>query len=107
MTSSQIWNCDETVFATAVGSKKVLARRGSRNVYEIGGGSGHEYITMLVCGSADAIHLPPFILYKGKNLYNTLTKNEPAGCIYGTSKSGWIFYLMVPLFFFLMATFHI
>ena len=43
----RIWNCDETGFCTAVATKSVLAKRGSKNVHETGGGSGREYITVL------------------------------------------------------------
>ena len=42
----------------------MLARQG---VYEIGGGSGREYKTVLGCVSADGIKLPPFVVCKAKN----------------------------------------
>ena len=44
--ASRLWNCDETAFCTP---PKLLAQRGSRTVHEIGGDSGHQYITVL-CG---------------------------------------------------------
>jgi len=43
----RVWNCDETGFCTAVASKLVLTKRGTRAVHEVGGGSGREYITVL------------------------------------------------------------
>ena len=43
-------------------------------MYEIGGQSGREYITVLGCGSADGIQLPPFVLYKAKNLWERCTR---------------------------------
>ena len=46
----RIWNCDETGITTSVSSQKVLMKRGSRVVSEIGTGSGPEYITTLFCG---------------------------------------------------------
>ena len=62
----------------------IRARRGSRSVHEVGGGSEHQSITVSVCGSAAGVKLPPFILYsaagvklppfilyRGKHLYNT------------------------------------
>ena len=36
---NRIWNCDETGFCTAVSSKTVLARRGTKEVHETTGGS--------------------------------------------------------------------
>ena len=48
----RVWNCDETGIATAVASKVILVKRGSKWVHEMGGGSGRELITMMGCGSA-------------------------------------------------------
>ena len=64
----RLWNADETGLCLDATSTRVLARRGAKSVYEIGGGSEREYITILGCGSADGTKLPPFILYKAKNL---------------------------------------
>ena len=57
-------NCDETAFATDVASKRVLARRGERNVHETGGGSGREYITVLGCGQQVVSIFHPIIQRK-------------------------------------------
>lgn len=43
----RIWNCDETGFCTSVVTKKILARRGDKDVHDTLGGSGREYITVL------------------------------------------------------------
>ena len=74
--AQRMWNCDETAFATDVASKRALARRGEKNVHETGGGSGKEYITVLGCGSASGERLPPYVLYKGKNLWTTWTLGD-------------------------------
>jgi len=42
----------------------VLARRGQRQCMK----PGREYITGLGCGAADGTRLPPYTVYKGKNL---------------------------------------
>ena len=88
--AQRMWNCDETAFATDVASKRVLARRGERNVHETGGVSGREYITVLGCGSASGERLPPYVLYKGKNLWTTWTKGGPSGTYFNVSESGWM-----------------
>ena len=85
---SHLWNCNETGFCTALASKSVLAKRGSRSVHEMGGGSGHKYITVLGCGAADGSRLPPYIVYKGVNLYARWTTGDPPGALYDTSESG-------------------
>ena len=71
-------------------SLHVLARKGSTDVHETSGGSGREFFTILTAGAADGTRLPPFILYKGVNLYARWTKNGPAGAVYGVSGSGWM-----------------
>lgn len=111
--AARLWNADETGFCTSVACQKVLARRGAREVQETSGGSGREYHTVLEAGAADGTRLPPFILYKGCNLYLRWTGGGPAGAVYGCSDSGWMeagnFYswfekLFVPAVAHLLAT---
>ena len=52
-----MWNSDETAFATHAASKM---SRGEKDVHETGGGSGQ---TILGCGSASGICLPPYVVY--------------------------------------------
>ena len=68
----------------------MLSRKGVRAVHEVGGSSDHQFNTVNVCGNADGVRLAPFVLYKGKNLYNTWTEVGPAGACYGVSQSGWM-----------------
>ena len=86
----RLWNCDETAFATDVASQRIFAKRVAKNVHETGGGTGREYITVLGCGSANGERLPPYIVYKGKNLWSNWTVGGPAGALYNTSQSGWM-----------------
>ena len=51
----RLWNCDESGFMTSVASKRVLARRGARVVYDVQGGSGRQMFTILAGGSASGI----------------------------------------------------
>ena len=67
-TAQHLWNCDETGLCTAAGAKSLLVKRGSRQVSEVSSGSDHEYITIHCAGCASGEQLPPFILYKGKNM---------------------------------------
>ena len=79
--ASRLWNADETGLCLAATSTKVLARRDAKSVYEIRGGSVREYITVLGCGSADGIKLPPFVLYKAKNLWERWTSVGVAAAV--------------------------
>ena len=85
-----IWNCDETGFCTATTLKTILAKCGEKDVHETLGGSGRDYITILGAGSADGTRLPPFVVYKGKNLWARWMNGGPAGAMYSVSNSGWM-----------------
>ena len=86
----RLWNCDETGFCTSSSSTKLIVRRGAKAVHEVGGGSGHEFITVHCAASGSGERLPPFILYKGKNLYRRWMEGGPAGALYGVNDSGWM-----------------
>ena len=88
--AQRIWNVDETGFCLGATSKKVLVKRGAHAVHEVGGAFDHQFITVTFCGNAAGVRLPPFVLYKGKNLYTTWTQGGPAGVCYSVSKSGWM-----------------
>ena len=59
----RLWNCDETAFSNCFSATKLLARRGCRNVHEIGGGSASLF-------TVAAVHLEksyhPLFYIKGK-----------------------------------------
>ena len=86
----QIYNTDETGFVTDPKSDVVLARRGSRRVNQTIGGSGKEQITVNCAGSASGCVLPPYVVYKGKNLYKDWVCGGPQGAVYTTSLNGWM-----------------
>ena len=44
----------------------------------------------LGAGCADGTCLPPYIVYKGKNLWSRWMQNGPAGCMYSVSDSEWM-----------------
>ena len=88
-TAAHLWNCDEIAFCTSVSATKLVVRKSTKMVHEVGGGSGREYTTVHCAGSGSGERLPPFILYKGKNLYQRWMEGGPAAA-YGISESGWM-----------------
>ena len=73
-----------------VASRKILSKRGEKNVHETAGGSGRDYVTLLCCGSAIGEKLVPYVVYKGKNLMTNHTQGGPPGTMYSMSNSGWM-----------------
>ena len=65
----RIWNCDETGLTTNPKAKKLYSRQGKKDVYLLAANCGKTSYSVLVCGSAAGDLLPPFTVYKGKNLY--------------------------------------
>ena len=45
---------------------------------------------ILGAGCADGTRLPPYVVYKGKNLWSRWMQGDPAGCMYSVSDSGWM-----------------
>ena len=67
-----------------------LAKRGKKDVQDTLGGSGRDYITVLGAGCADGTRLPPFVAYKGKNLWSRWMQGGPDACMFSVSDSGWM-----------------
>ena len=86
----RIFNCDETGLTTSAVDKKIYTRRGKKDAYLLQANCGKSSYSVLVCGSAAGQLLPPFTVYKGKNLYQTWVKGGPEGAAYSASPSGWM-----------------
>ena len=84
----QLFNVDESGFVTDPKSDVVLARKGAKRVNQAIGGSGREQITVNCGGSAAGVVLPPYVVYKGKNLYHDWTQGPEAS--FTTSEKGWM-----------------
>ena len=85
-----LWNCDKTGICISVSTKKVLIRRGTRAVAEVGCGSGREHRTTLFCGSAVGEKLPPYVIYKVETIdYGWAVGGHP-DTLFSVSSSGWM-----------------
>lgn len=45
--------------------------------------------SVMFCGNALGTVLPPYVIYKTKNIYDTWLEGRPVGTRYNRSKSGW------------------
>ena len=79
-----------TVMKVACAMQLPLAESLQRDTLDIAGGSGRGYTTVHGYGSAAGVHLPPFIVYKGKHLYTMWTKSGADKGRYAVSESGWM-----------------
>ena len=86
----RVFNCDETGLNTNPVHEKVYVGRGSKDAYMKTPNCGKTMFSVLFCSSATGQYLPPFTVYKSKNLYDTWTKGGPKDAGYGCSESGWM-----------------
>lgn len=85
---SAIFNYDETNMRDDPGCKKCLFRKGTKYPEKALNTSKQAYSVMF-CGSADGHMMPPMIVYKAQNVYESWTERGPKGAKYSFSKSGW------------------
>ncbi|KAJ8909242.1 hypothetical protein NQ315_017218 [Exocentrus adspersus] len=85
----RIFNSDETSFNLCPKNSKVLAPRGSRNVYEVEHASSKQTITVLFSFSAAGLTAPPLIIYPGKRLRGDIAESVPKHWGIGLSDTGW------------------
>lgn len=83
-----IINFDETNLSDDPGKEKVIVRRGSKHAYKIMDTSKSSTSIMFTC-TGDGCMLPPYIVYKAKNLYPDWVEGGPDGAVYNRSLSGW------------------
>ena len=90
---SRIYNCDETGFPPAPKTKKVIASKHDKHVYQGGMTSNKTQITVLLVTSATAHYVKPLVMYPGVQLRHELCDDYhcrfPEG-LFRNSPSGWI-----------------
>ena len=86
--ASQVYNFDETNMTDDPLRKKVIVPRGKRRVQQKIEHSKQAFSVMF-CGSASGVHLPPMVIYKAKHVYKGWTKDGIEGTVYGATESGW------------------
>ncbi|KAI4465086.1 reverse transcriptase [Holotrichia oblita] len=85
--ATRVFNGDETCFSLCPKNTKVLAPRGSRNVYEVEQGSTKSTITVMFTFSAVGLTTPPIVIFPGKRLRGDIQASVPAA--FKPIKTGW------------------
>jgi hypothetical protein len=85
---AQIINLDETGYSSSL-SGTVIAKKGTKCVSQVHGGSGKETFSVVETVAANGHLFPPLIIYKSKNLYTSWCVNGPKGSGYLSSENGW------------------
>ena len=85
---ANVYNFDETNFTDDPSRKKCVVRRGLRRI-ERKSIHSKQAFSVMFCGSATGLHLPPMVVYKALNVYTSWTEGGPMNTAYASSKSGW------------------
>jgi hypothetical protein len=83
-----IYNCDETNLQDNPGAKKAIFSRGVKYAEQVRDHSKSS-ISVMFCGSATGDLVPPYVVYKGQNVYESWMKGGPKGTVYSATPSGW------------------
>lgn len=86
----RVFNGDETSFYLHPKSKEVLARTGSRNVYEVEQAPGKQNVTVMFAFSAAGCIVPPHVILPGKRLRKEVIAGFPDAWGIGQSERGWM-----------------
>ena len=86
---SNIFNYDETNLTDNPGAqKKFLFRKGVKYTEKVMDTSKTS-ISVMFAGSAAGQMLPPYVVYRGNNLWKSWCKNGPVGTRYSVTQRGW------------------
>lgn len=85
----RIYNYDESNLTDDPGRKRIICRRGCKYPERVMN-STKSSTSVMFCGSAAGIALPPYIIYKAEHLWSTWTENGPRGARYNRTKHGWM-----------------
>ncbi|EGZ12811.1 hypothetical protein PHYSODRAFT_334665 [Phytophthora sojae] len=88
--ASRVFNMDETAFQKQLKSKKVVAVKGSSNVWSTEP-TANFHLTIVACGSAAGFVVPPAFILPGKTVSSRLLENcEAPGAAVSSSPSGFM-----------------
>jgi len=85
---TNIFNFDETNVKDEPESKRVICSRGLRRV-ERKIQSSKSMTSVMFCGSAAGVYLPPMVIYKAGSMHAEWKRGGPEGACYNVTESGW------------------
>lgn len=89
-TASRVWNVDETGFIAVHAPRKILAKRGLKQVGKITSGEKGVTTTAVCAFSASGNYIPPMLIFKRKRMMELLLRGSPPGTLGACSDNGWI-----------------
>nr|XP_023025875.1 uncharacterized protein LOC111513886 [Leptinotarsa decemlineata] len=85
----RIFNSDESAFFLSPKGNSVLAKKGSKTVYDRSG-NDKECLTVLITGNAAGQLAPPMVMYPYERIPKHIAMQIPSGWGVGKSETGWM-----------------
>ncbi|KAG5880838.1 hypothetical protein JTB14_027619 [Gonioctena quinquepunctata] len=86
-----VYNCDETGFGYDPKDVLLVAPKGQKRVSKNIAGSGKKNTTVLACGNAKGEKLPPFMIFRGKYVWQSwIPEEDYPGTMYTAQHKGWM-----------------
>jgi hypothetical protein len=85
---SHIFNYDETYLQENPGCVKAIYRKGTKHAEHVRNHSKTS-ISCMICASGTGWLLPPYVVYRGVNVYAAWCKGGVKNARYSSTKSGW------------------
>lgn len=86
----RVFNGDETSFYLHPKTKEVIARTGSRNVYEVEQAVAKQNVTVMFAFGASGTVVHPHVILSGKRLRKEVVAGFPGAWGVGLSEKGWM-----------------
>lgn len=96
--ASHIFNYDETNFRDNPGSSKAIFQKGVKYAEQVRDHT-KSAISVMFCGSAEGVLLPPTVVYKAANVYESWCSGGIEGALYYSTDSGWFDMFVFALWF--------
>ena len=90
VTPVRLYNMDETSLSVQDGQRKILGRRGKKQIRALTSQESGESSTCVVCCSAAGNFIPTMVIYKRKRMKPELTNGGPPGAVYSCQEKGWM-----------------
>lgn len=86
----RVFNADETAFFLSPKGKSVLAKKGTKAVYNYANSDEKECLTTLITGNACGQLAPPMVIFAYERIPKHIILQMPEGWGIGKSESGWM-----------------
>ena len=90
LSAHKIWNVDESGLTTVHIPRKIIAKKGAKQVGKVTSGEKGKTVTTVCCMNAGGTFVPPMLIFPRKHMAQSLLNGAPVGTIGYASPNGWI-----------------